>query len=265
MSPNAEPAPTIDLTTCDREPIHIPGSIQPHGLLIALSEPDLSMIQVSANAPVFTGLMPAELLGRPLGSLLDAPSMQRLDAALASARPQDDNPLRVTIAEQAFDGLVHRYKGVVILELEPRELDRDEAPSVVYFRAALARMTAAPSMQSLCNTVARDVRMLTGYDRVMIYRFDEDHHGEVIAEACRDDLEPFLGLHYPASDIPSRRVRSTSSTTCGSSRTAPTSPCPSCRRSARIPAVRSISRSPCCARSHPFTSSTCTTSAGAPR
>ncbi len=202
MSANAEPAPTVDLTTCDREPIHIPGSIQPHGLLIALSEPDLSMIQVSANAPVFTGLMPVELLGRPLGGLLDAPSMQRLDVALAGACPQEDNPLRITIAEQAFDGLVHRHKGVVILELEPHELDRDDAPSAVYFRAALARMTAAPSMQSLCTTVARDVRLLTGYDRVMVYRFDEDHHGEVVAEACRDDLESFLGLHYPASDIP---------------------------------------------------------------
>jgi light-regulated signal transduction histidine kinase (bacteriophytochrome) len=197
-----EPASTLDLTTCDREPIHIPGSIQPHGLLIALREPDLSMIQISANVPVFTGRRPSELLGRPLSDLLDAASMRGIDAALAIARPQDDNPLRITIAAQAFDGLVHRHKGVVILELEPHELDQDEAPFAIHFRGALARMAAARSMASLCNTVASDVRLLTGYDRVLIYRFDEDHHGEVLAEARRDDLESFLGLHYPASDIP---------------------------------------------------------------
>jgi two-component system, chemotaxis family, sensor kinase Cph1 len=194
------PAP-VDLSTCDREPIHIPGAIQPHGVLLALREPDLSIAQVSANSAAFTGAKPAELLGSPLGALLDAPSMRLVEAALGSAHPRDQSPLPLAIGQRAFDGILHRHRGATILEIEPTSAGEGSvlAPSV---KAAMTHMAAAGSLQALFDVVARDVRGITGYDRVLLYRFNGDEHGEIVAEDKRDDLEPYLGLRYPASDIP---------------------------------------------------------------
>jgi light-regulated signal transduction histidine kinase (bacteriophytochrome) len=199
------PAPAVpaavDLTTCDREPIHVPGAIQPHGMLLALREPELSITQVSANSAAFTGAEPAELLGRPLRALLDAPSVQLVAAALGCGCPQDRNPLPLAIGPRSFDGILHRHRGATILEIEPVRAVEGEAaaPSA---KAVMAHMTAAGSQRELFDVVVRDVRNITGYDRVLLYRFDADEHGEVVAEDRRGDLDPYLGLHYPASDIP---------------------------------------------------------------
>ncbi|MFT3772173.1 MAG: GAF domain-containing protein [Minicystis sp.] len=202
MSPSGpRPLAAVDLTTCDREPIHVPGAIQPHGVLFTLREPDLVIVQVSANAAAFTDVAPADLLGRPLATLVDARSSRIIGAVLAGDEPQEHNPLPVTIAGRTFDGIVHRHRGATLLELEPRPAEDDGAPAFS-LKAAFGNMAAVTNLHDLLVAAARDVRRITGYDRVLIYRFDADAHGEVIAEDRRADLESFLGLHYPASDIP---------------------------------------------------------------
>lgn len=200
--PEVSPSGPVDLTNCDREPIHVPGAIQPHGALIALREPDLVIQQVSANSLFFLGAMPDDLLGRPLGLFVSPDSIQRLLTALSAVRPHDHNPISIFVQDRQYDGLVHRHRGATILELEPREALLGEHELTIRLRAILTQLEATRTSAELFDTAAAEVRRITGYDRVMVYRFDQDGHGQVIAEQRRAGIESFLGLHYPASDIP---------------------------------------------------------------
>lgn len=197
----------VDLTNCDREPIHILGRVQPHGLLLVLREPELTIEQISGNSESIVGRVPDELIGGPLQQIISEEHSAALHVALAH-EPLDDNPLYVwTIqlpnSSGLFDGVIHRHNGVLILELEPVVQEptprRDMARLA---RNAIARMGRAPSFEAFCQTVAEEVRQLTSFDRVMVYQFDTDGHGSVVAEARDEQLESLLGLHYPASDIP---------------------------------------------------------------
>ena len=197
----------VDLTNCDREPIHIPGRIQPHGVLIAMSEPDLQLIQISANTAQHLGIAPEALLGQPLATLLGSTYVDYLRNILATEQI-DQNPLyvwtlQVAGTDQHFDGLIHRHQGVLLLELEPARANAPARPDFFHvIKRVVANLQRSPSLAAFCDITAAEVRALTGFDRVMVYRFDDDGHGAVVAEALADGLAPFLGLHYPASDIP---------------------------------------------------------------
>lgn len=197
----------VDLTNCDREPIHVPGRIQPHGVLLAIAEPELRIVQASANTAQHFGLAPEALLDQPLAQLLGDEYIDYLRNTLAIEQ-LDQNPLYIWTAqingsEQRFDGLIHRHQGVLILELEPADTSRSvKSDFYRIVKSIVGKLQRTTSFEAFCDAAALEVRALTGFDRVMIYRFDADGHGEVIAEALADSLEPFLGLHYPASDIP---------------------------------------------------------------
>ncbi|KAJ0978637.1 hypothetical protein J5N97_014111 [Dioscorea zingiberensis] len=111
---------------------------------------------------------------------------------------------------EAFYAILHRVDVGIVIDLEPA---RTEDPALSIAGAvqsqklavrAISRLQALPGgdINLLCDAVVTHVRELTGYDRVMVYKFHDDEHGEVVAESRRDDLEPYLGLHYPATDIP---------------------------------------------------------------
>ncbi|QEH35267.1 Phytochrome-like protein cph1 [Aquisphaera giovannonii] len=198
----------VDLSNCDREPIHIPGRVQPHGVVLALRETDLSVVQASANAAGLLGLPAEELAGRPAPSLFDGEDRERCRRWLGSADLRD-GPLRLSSRGRPLDATAHRHDGALILELEDA---RDAGPTIQAdyrsVRTAMGRLLAAGSLEEFCRVAAAEMRDLTGYDRVTVYRFDDDWNGLVYAEAKRDDLEPLLGLHFPASDIPepARRI-----------------------------------------------------------
>lgn len=189
-----------DLSNCEREQIHLAGSIQPHGALLALDQPCGEVIQASATAGAFLDAG-GGVLGRALGDLLpdlaervrhglDEP-LDRIPTALRCHRPADGGSL---------DALLHRPpEGGLIVELEragqPVDLQRDVERS-------LLPILQAASLPRLAEETARIYREITGYDRVMVYRFDDEGHGEVFAESRNDAIEPFLGNRYPASDIP---------------------------------------------------------------
>ena len=189
----------LDLESCDREPIHVPGAIQPHGVLFAMREPGLAIEHVSASVEAHLGRRPAERLGRPLEAARAPASAALVRAVLAEPRPGDRNPLALEAGGRAFDGIVHRQGGLAILELEPRHPGSDVRPTL---RLALGALEAPESAEALGRAVVASVRRLTGFERVMSYRFDEAGHGSVEAEDREPSLEPYLGLHYPASDIP---------------------------------------------------------------
>lgn len=198
---------TVDLTNCDREPIHIPGAIQPHGVLLACHGPTLTVSQVSENIVDHLGLPPDRVLAHPISALMTAESWQRVHRAVADNLPREMNPMTVVAtAGTVFDAIIHRSpSGAIVVELEPQR------GSIVGFhprmRASVHRLQEADDKQRLAEVTAEEIRTLTGFDRVMVYRFDSDWHGHVVAEAKAEDLEPFLGLHYPAADIPAQARR----------------------------------------------------------
>ncbi|SEU35963.1 ATP-binding protein [Stigmatella erecta] len=198
----------VDLTNCDREPIHIPGAIQPHGVLLGLSEPDLRLTHVSENAPGLLGTPAAELLGAELGRFIEPSVREPLEAGLRSERLRQFNPLKVVWrvggVDRFFDGIAHRHQGKLLLELEPSS-PRESVPFLSFFhgvREGLSRLRDARDLQELCEAVVQEVRSLTGFDRAIIYRFDAEWHGSVLAEARDSRADPYLGLRFPASDIP---------------------------------------------------------------
>ncbi|CAL8977922.1 Phytochrome-like protein cph1 [Rhodoplanes serenus] len=201
-------AVALDLTSCDREPIHVPGAIQPHGVLFALGEPDLRIVGVSANLPALIGPQPDAVLDRPLGAVFDEASIGRLRTLLH----QVDGPAASPVAMQrreggelGLDAVLHRHDGLVLLEFEPRGPDSEGAHA--FFRrtsGAIRRLQAARTLGDACAAAAREVRAITGFDRVKIYRFASDFSGEVVAESRHEGIESFLGLHFPPSDIPAQ-------------------------------------------------------------
>src|ERR671912_1446412 len=192
----------VDLTDCDREPIHIPGTIQPFGVLLVLAEPSLTVTQVSDNVGDHLTIGVNDVLGQPLATLLDQASVDAVSDALSDERWHDLNPLQIGAHGKRFDGIVHRHEGAAILELEPNPGPPLAMPHP--FRAALIRLQRVVTSAELGNVVVEQMRRVTGFERVLFYRFHEDDHGSVDAEAKKPDLEPYLGLHYPPSDIPAQ-------------------------------------------------------------
>ncbi len=202
----ATPFGKANLATCENELIHIPGSIQPYGALLVLSEAGV-VLQASANAAAMLGVPVDGLLDHPWAAWCGDPEMARLlEGAVGEAA--GDRPVhgRVDIGGRPFLASVHRTpaQGIAV-ELEP--LSEERVDRIAPVRAMLEHVSAAVSLDELCSGFAERFRALSGYDRVMVYRFDEDGHGEVFAESRRSDLEPFLGNHYPSSDIPARARR----------------------------------------------------------
>ncbi|MFT2722461.1 ATP-binding protein [Deinococcus sp. A31D244] len=195
-----EPA---DLTNCDREPIHIPGSVQPHGVLLVLRG-DVAT-QVSGNTETHFGLGVPEVLSGGLGALLDGETLARVQGALAT-ESLNDNPLYLLTTpvrgRGLFDLIAHRRGQQVILEFEAARPGRPPVDSYSQVKRSVARLNATVDLAEFAAATAEEVRRLTGFDRVMVYQFAEDGTGTVIAEDLRGDLTPYLGLRYPASDIP---------------------------------------------------------------
>ena len=193
-----------DLTDCDREPIHIPGTVQPHGVLFVLAEPALSVTQVSDNVSRHLSLDVGDILGRLLHTIIDPASVEAVRESLRDERWHETNPLRIQANGVPFDGIVHRYDGAAILELESNPAPPTPMPLYHPFRPALMRIQHVKTLADLADVVVREMRRVTGFDRVLFYRFHEDGHGSVDAEAKEPRLDPYLGLHYPASDIPAQ-------------------------------------------------------------
>ncbi len=189
----------VDLSNCDREPIHIPGAIQPHGVLLAVSLPALTIAQTSDNVTTQLGLGIRSVLGHSLADVIGSPSAREVADALATDAWKERNPLRVTVRGRPFDGIVHISDGVGVLELEPSDGHTNVAPAL---RPVLTAIQRARTLEALLGTAVHEIKRLTHFDRVIVYRFGEEGHGSVDAEARNAALEPYLGLHYPASDIP---------------------------------------------------------------
>lgn len=191
---------------CAREQIHLSGAIQPHGYLLSCSLPGWVVRHCSANVADLLDMPPGEVLGKSLREHVAddilQPLLEVIDLLEPGAPPQRAAIGNIGAMAHLCDISVHVAGGLVHLELEPRAaMPPRQTPTVVAQRM-IARVGAAEDLRGFHQRTAEEIRQLTGYDRVMVYRFRHDDAGEVIAESCADDMEPFLGLRYPAHDIP---------------------------------------------------------------
>ena len=187
------------VTECDVEPIHTPGSIQPHGVLLALDSQSNEVLQVSANAKDVFGVSAEAVLAQSIDVLFSA-SIDALRAGLSRARSIVGEPFDVIVNGRTFDARAHRYQGVAILELErPRVAPQS---SDLALRRALTRLQGSNTVRELYRIAVDAIRALTGFDRVMLYRFDDDGHGDVLEEARAEGVDSYLGHRFPGSDIP---------------------------------------------------------------
>ncbi|MBW9117799.1 GAF domain-containing protein [Rhizobium cauense] len=200
----SEPSEKVDLTNCDREPIHRLGAIQPFGFLIVAST-DWLVVRASANLEQFIGISHHDVLGQPISKIIHSPTMHVLRNRLTIMRGPDvvERLFGVTLSENGpiFDIAIHISDGQVVIEAEPSQ-DGTQGGSTMSIRSMMARLDQADTLEAFFREGARQARALTGFDRVMVYRFDDSGSGEVVAEAARAGIGSFLGLHYPASDIP---------------------------------------------------------------
>jgi light-regulated signal transduction histidine kinase (bacteriophytochrome) len=196
----------VELDDCAREPIHIPGSIQPHGFLFVLNATDLTVVAASANAAEVLGQPSIALIGRPLTDFLVSTTTEDLPAAL---QPRDGGTaisVRFRGAEQLDEwaGLAHRSDDLTLLELGPHVPAGRAETLFEQVRFAIDRIRRSSSEEQAAETLAREIRRLTGFDRVMVYRFDPEWNGEVVAEDRSADAQSYAGHSFPASDIPAQ-------------------------------------------------------------
>jgi len=192
------------LTNCENEPIHIPGSIQPHGFLLSLTK-DWKINYCSANISTFVDVQLNEILGRNFKTVFGEEALNFTQDYINTDKFLSIFPLEIYLLGKAFLLSVHRSKSNYILEGEPNFAETANLADVYTQNMQfLAYMNKTSSLKELCGFVVEGIRSITGYDRVMVYRFDEQYNGEVFAEDCREDLEPFFGLHYPHTDIPAQ-------------------------------------------------------------
>ncbi|KAL4592414.1 hypothetical protein LXL04_005408 [Taraxacum kok-saghyz] len=198
------------------------GHIQPFGCMIAIDDSTFKVIAFSENARERLGLAPQSVpsiekpeiltIGTDVKTLFTPSSSPLLDRAFRAREITLLNPVWVQskVSGKPFYAIMHRIDVGIVIDLEPA---RAEDPALSIAGAvqsqklavrAISNLQALPGgdIKLLCDAVVRNVRELTGYDRVMVYKFHEDEHGEVVAESKRDDLDPYIGLHYPATDIP---------------------------------------------------------------
>ncbi|KAI4349846.1 hypothetical protein L6164_010395 [Bauhinia variegata] len=220
---NEDPQPRSDkVTTTYLHHIQKGKLIQPFGCLLAVDEKTCKVIAYSENAPemltMVTHAVPsvgehsALGIGTDIRTIFTAPSASALQKALGFGEVSLLNPILVhcKTSGKPFYAIIHRVTGSLIIDFEPvkpYEVPMTAAGALQSYKLAakaITRLQSLPSrsMERLCDTMVQEVFELTGYDRVMAYKFHEDDHGEVVAEITKPGLEPYLGLHYPATDIP---------------------------------------------------------------
>jgi chemotaxis family two-component system sensor kinase Cph1 len=199
-----DPGGPVDLENCAREPIHTPGAIQPHGVLLVARAGDLEIVQCSANVRVLFDCAPEAVLGARLPELLGAALVEELALRASESEVPNLRPVRGTAGRRSVDAFAYRADALLVVEMEL--VGDAQRPSFEAFQDDVTRSVIAvqdaEGTDALLQSAARTVRRLTGFDRVWVYRFEPDEHGVVVAEEQDDGRPSFLGLHYPAGDIP---------------------------------------------------------------
>jgi light-regulated signal transduction histidine kinase (bacteriophytochrome) len=187
----------------DWAPMHMPGSVQSYGVLLVADPQTRRVLFVSENAADMFGIQPADILDKSYLQLTELDRERKfLSNRIAADTILFPNPVRLTIRGKEYDAVFHSHAGTHQIEIEPA-LDGAEDYDKMSLRAT-AEMYDPPSVDELYQRAVRTIREVSGFDRVMLYRFDPRYNGQVIAEASREGIGSFLGLFFPSSDIGAR-------------------------------------------------------------
>lgn len=194
------------LIDCAKEPIHVPYSIQPHGYLIALNKESGKITRLSGNISTLFIVSVDELLGEPGNTLFESQFIRNLTASAGNCAANASSAIELIVREQMFDAVAHFAGNELVIELEPKsEESKASEKHVLYdLENFCAKMLDCKDFQSLYESLAKYTRKVTGFERVKIYQFDEDWNGRVIAEDKVEHVDSYIGLNFPASDIPSQ-------------------------------------------------------------
>jgi light-regulated signal transduction histidine kinase (bacteriophytochrome) len=207
-----QPDLAVDLTNCAREPIHLLAAIQPFGFLLAVGS-DWTITRASANLESFTGTAATAALGKPLDSIFRSDAIHAIRNRVLLLRGPNaverifaipllkSQPGKTQLAG-AFDLAIHFSGTGMVIEAEPARGESVDAANQV--RTLMSRLNQTEGLSAFLREASRQVRALTGFDRVMVYRFDHSGAGEVVEEALKPGTDSFLGLNYPATDIPAQ-------------------------------------------------------------
>ncbi|MFM0057783.1 ATP-binding protein [Paraburkholderia phytofirmans] len=210
---NSSASSTVD-ADCAREPIHIPGGIQPHGFLFSIST-DGTLLQVSANTATLTGAPAEHALGQPVAHIIGDEWAELIVRALATHQEEgiplyvgsmsDPRANAAGLPAAPFAVIVHRYQGVAIVELEPARGTLDVFSSMYpLVRTFINRLEDVQTVAGLAQLAADEVQRITGYGRTLVYNFDGIGSGHVIAEHIEPGYASYADQHFPGSDIPAQ-------------------------------------------------------------
>ncbi len=193
----------VNLTNCAKEQIHIPSSIQSYGALIIVDRKSLQVVQASINVQDIIGYKYSDLLNSHLNKILSNSNIQSIHNCLDKDF-YSINPLKIDINNQTLNLIIHENNNFIYLEFEPidEQYNHDLFTFYKMTKQVIEDMQHSTNFQELSEVIVKNIRELTKFDRVMVYRFDEDGSGHVIAEAKKEEINSFYGLRYPATDIP---------------------------------------------------------------
>ncbi|MCF0057214.1 ATP-binding protein [Dyadobacter sp. CY356] len=195
----------VNLTNCESEPIHIPGSIQPHGFLLGIRNEDQIIEFCSANCTDYLNRTPEQVLGKTLQDIFGKEQSDQFVLYWHTNKNNQSTPFVFLSDDKQFNTSVHLSGETIILEFEPFPDGTLSLPDLYnQTRSFVSLMEKHSYLPELCQDISDEIRAITGYDRVMIYRFDADYNGEVIAESKIEELNSFSGQKYPHTDIPAQ-------------------------------------------------------------
>jgi chemotaxis family two-component system sensor kinase Cph1 len=199
----------LDSEECARIPISFITSVQPHGYLLVLDRENMTIRQVSANLPAALGLTTSDLLEKPLAHFVMAQALEEIRNNTAAAGAGNSIPFTLWFSTRSRTlqclAVLHFHPDYLLLELEEQRV-QEAAPSFVnvyqQVKQVLGLISASVTTHQMLQAAAEEIKKLSGFDRVMLYRFDRDWNGTVMGEALEPGMEPYLDLRFPASDIP---------------------------------------------------------------
>ncbi|HEV7331417.1 MAG TPA: GAF domain-containing protein [Flavisolibacter sp.] len=194
-----------DAEFCGKVPLHQTNLIQPHGVLLIVKKDDFSILQASENCDAVFNLPAPDLVNENLSTFIDKEEAIQLNRLKESAS-LGKLPFRLTVRGKTFLATVDHQDALLILEIEkkPHELGSHLSFVNIYqeVKHTMAAIEACKDTEETCRVVAAELKKLSGFDKVMVYRFDEGWNGDVVAEEMEEGMESYLGLKFPASDIP---------------------------------------------------------------
>lgn len=199
----------VTLDNCHEEPIHIPGSVQPHGYLLVVDPATMTLSCISENVAELIGIALPECLGKSLGDVIDEAYFSILAQYWDSDKLQLFNPASMVVktragSSQKMSAIATFNGSALLIALEPDTKVSDNAYESVLkmLKNSVQSLMGVHKLDLIYQTVVEEVKRFSGFDRVMLYQFDHEYNGEVIAEAKEPHLNAFLKQHFPESDIP---------------------------------------------------------------